>query len=29
MDWCLYSDDKRKDMDRDIKPEYILEDLRR
>ena len=22
MDWCLYGDDKRKEMDRDLKPEY-------
>ena len=29
MDWCLYSDDKRKEMDRDLKPEYLLDDLRR
>ena len=24
MDWCLYGDDKRKEMDRDLKPEYLL-----
>lgn len=29
MDWCLYGDDKRKEMDRDLKPEYLLDDLRR
>ena len=29
MDWCLYGDDKRKEMDRDLKPEYLLEDLLR
>lgn len=23
MDWCLYGDDKRKEMDRDLKPEYL------
>ena len=28
MDWCLYGDDKRKEMDRDLKPEYLLDDLR-
>lgn len=27
MDWCLYGDDKRKEMDRDLKPEYLLDDL--
>ena len=25
MDWCLYGDDKRKEMDRDLKPEYLLD----
>ena len=29
LDWCLYGDDKRKEMDRDLKPEYLLDDLRR
>ena len=29
MVWCLYGDDKRKEMDRDLKPEYLLDDLRR
>ena len=29
MDWCLYGDDKSKEMDRDLKPEYLLDDLRR
>ena len=26
MDWCLYGDDKRKEMDRDLKPEYLFLD---
>ena len=29
INWCLYGDDKRKEMDRDLKPEYLLDDLRR
>ena len=27
MDWCLYGDDKRKEMDRDLKPEWQLNQL--
>lgn len=29
MDWCLYGEDKRREIDRDLKPEYLLDDLRR
>lgn len=29
MDWCLYGNDKREEMDRDLEPEYLLEDLLR
>lgn len=27
MDWCLYGDDKRNEIERDLKPEYLLDDL--
>ena len=29
MDWCLYGEDKRREMERDLKPEYLSGDLRR
>ena len=29
MDWCLYGEEKRREIDRDLKPEYLLDDLRR
>ena len=27
MDWCLYGDDKRKEMDRDLKPEFLIDQI--
>ena len=27
--WCLFGDEKRESFERDLKPEYLLDDMRR
>ena len=29
LDWCLYGNDKREEMDRDLEPEYLWDTLQR
>ena len=28
-EWCLFGDEKRESFERDLKPEYLLDDMRR
>lgn len=27
LDWCLYGNDKREEMDRDLEPEFLIDQI--